>query len=1031
MSMSVGAIDEAALEASALQWFMQAGYAVRFGPDIAPGEPGAARERHDEAFLPDRLRDALAALNPDIPEEALHDAYRKITLAPSPSLIETNHQFHQMLVDGVDVRYRNADGRDVFEKVRVLDFDDPDANDWLVVNQFSVVEDNCHRRADVVVLVNGLPLAVLELKSPTSETATARSGYDQLQTYRNEIPALFHHNEVLVASDGMASRAGTLTGSWEWFLPWKTVEGDVISPPGMSSLEVLIRGIFDKRRFLDLIRHFIVFESDGAEYQKKMALYHQYHAVNKAVESVVAASSAEGDGKAGVVWHTQGSGKSLSMVFLAGKLIQREEMANPTLVVITDRIDLDSQLFSVFSGCRELLRQRPEQAQDREHLRDLLEVPSGGVIFTTLQKFLAEPGADYPCLSDRRNVLVICDEAHRSHYDFVDGLARNMRDALPNASFIAFTGTPLELVGKHTVQVFGDYLDVYNIRQAVEDEATVPIYYEGRLIPLDLSPEEEPLLDAEFDDITEDEEDDERVRLRNKWSRLEQLVGAEDRVERLAADLVEHFEQRLDVIEGKGMVVCMSRRICVDLYNEITKLRPDWHSEDDAEGFVKVVMTGSASDPVDWQQHIRNKARREDLAKRFKDPESTFRLAIVRDMWLTGFDAPPLHTMYVDKPMQGHGLMQTIARVNRVYPGKPGGLIVDYLGIAAKLKQALDYYSSGDREAAGIDQSEAVALLLEELEIVRGLLHGFDYSAAVSADLATMLPVAEAAVEHVLGQHVAEGEEPLRKRFLRHVRGVSEAFALAVPDERALDVRDEVRFLQLVRAGTIKVTKSEGTPEEDIEAAIQQMLSRAVVSGEVIDIFSEAGLERPDISVLSDEFLREVQGMEHKNVAAEALRKLLEGRIRIHERKNPLQARSFAEMLKEAMQRYHNRAIEAAQVIEELLALAHAIRDAEHRGEGMGLTDDELAFYDALAENQSAVEVMGDEELMVIARELLVVVRENATIDWAQREAVRAKLRVICKRILRKHGYPPDLQQSATETVLEQAELLCEGWVGE
>jgi len=1031
MSMKVGVIDESALEASVLQWYAQSDYVVRFGPEIVPGEPGAERERHDEAFLPDRLRDALAALNPDIPAEALNDAYRKITLSPSPSLTETNHQFHQMLVDGIDVQYRNEDGRDVFDKVRVLDFDDMDANDWLVVNQFSVVEDNCHRRADVVVFVNGLPLAVLELKSPTSETATARSGHDQLQTYRNEIPALFHHNEVLVASDGMDTRAGTLTGSWEWFLPWKTVEGDVVSPQGMSSLEVLVKGIFEKRRFLDLVRNFIVFESDGAQYEKKMALYHQYHAVNKAVESAVAASSAEGDGRAGVVWHTQGSGKSLSMVFFAGKLIQREEMANPTLVVITDRIDLDNQLFGVFSRCKELLRQEPRQAKDREHLKELLQVPSGGVIFTTLQKFLAEPGATYPCLSDRRNVVVICDEAHRSHYGFMKGLARAMRDALPNASFIAFTGTPIELIGKHTVQVFGDYLDRYDIRQAVEDEATVPIYYEGRLIPLNLSPDEEPLLDEEFDDITEDEEDDERENLKSRWSRLEKLVGAEDRVERLAADLVAHFEQRLEVMNGKGMVVCMSRRICVDVYNEIIALRPDWHADDDHEGFVKVVMTGSASDPVGWQQHVRNKNRREDLAKRFKDPESPFRLAIVRDMWLTGFDAPPLHTMYVDKPMQGHGLMQTIARVNRVYPGKPGGLIVDYLGIAAKLKQALDYYSSDEREAAGIDQAKAVDLLLDELDVLRGLLHGFDYSAAVGADLTTMLPLAEAAVEHILGQHVAEGEQPLRKLFLRHVKGMSEAFALAVPDERALDVRDEVRFLQLVRARTIKLTKSEGTPEEDIETAIQQMLSRAVVSGEVIDIFSEAGLARPDISVLSDEFLREVQGMEHKNLAAEALRKLLEGRIRIHERRNPLQARSFAEMLKEAMRRYHNRVIEAAEVIEELLALAHEIRDAEQRGEEMGLTDDELAFYDALAENESAVEVMGDEQLMIIARELLVVVRENATIDWAQREAVRAKLRVVCKRILRKHGYPPDLQQSATETVLEQAEMLCEGWVGD
>jgi len=1018
--------SEADLEDLTLAWLAELGYEVLCGPDILPGEPNAERKHLDEGFLPKRLRSALRRINTDIPPTAIDDAVRKMTLAPSPSLIETNHTFHTMLRDGIDVQYRTADGRDKWDKVWPIDFSEPANNDWTVVHQLSVVEGDAHRRADIVVYVNGLPLAVIELKNPSSEEATVRSAHNQLRTYQHEIPSLFHHNEVMVASDGLDTRAAPLTAEWEWWLPWKTVEGDEVSPAGMSSLEVAVRGIFEHTRFLDIVRNFVVFESNGGALRKKMALYHQYHAVNAAVESTIDATSAGGDKRAGVVWHTQGSGKSLTMAFYAGKLIEQPEMENPTVVVLTDRRDLDDQLYGTFSRCQELLRQQPLQADDRENLRDLLQRAAGGVIFTTLQKFLPEKGEQFPCMSERRNIVVIADEAHRSHYGFIDGFAKHLRDAVPNASFIAFTGTPIELVGRDTRQVFGDYIDVYDIRQAVEDGATVPIYYEGRLVPLDLTPDAEELLDEEFDEITEDEETDEREELKRRWSRLEKLVGTEARLQELAEDLVEHFETRQEVIEGKGMVVCMSRRICVELYNEIVKLRPAWRANADDEGAVKVVMTGSASDPVEWQQHIRSRARRDDLARRFKDPDDPFQLVLVRDMWLTGFDAPPLHTMYIDKPMQGHTLMQAIARVNRVFRDKPGGLVVDYLGIADKLKRALEYYSESDREATGIDQSEAVAILLEEYEIVSDMFHGFDYSAALDGTLASLLPFVGPAVEHILA---LEDGEDARKRFMEHVSALSKAFALAVPHEDALAIREEVGFFQAVRAGLVKLTKSERDGEEDVETAIQQLVSRSVVSGDVIDIFSEAGLEKPDLSVLSDEFLAEVRGMEHKNLAAEALRKLLERQIRTRERKNPLEASSFAEKLRETILCYRNRTIKAAEVIEELIGLAHEIRDADRRGEEMGLTDDELAFYDALAQNESAVEVMGDEQLRVIARELLEHVRENATIDWSVRESTRAKLRVICKRILRKHGYPPDLQESATHTVLRQAERLCEHWV--
>ncbi len=1023
-------ITEADVEEMALGWFESLGYQVAHGPDIAPDGDKPERARYDDAVLLGRLRAALGRINPQAPEAALDEAARRATTPDSPSLLENNHRFHRMLTEGVDVEVHRGGGEASTVKVWLVDFDRPDANDWLVVNQLSVVQGQHRRRADIVAFVNGLPLAVFELKNPASEAATVESAHRQLRTYMEQIPALFVQNEVLVVSDGTDARAATITAAWSHFLPWKTVDGEGLAPPTAPPLEVLIRGMFDPARFLDLARHFVAFERRHEGMAKKIARYHQFHAVRKAVASTVRATGEQGNGKVGVVWHTQGSGKSLTMAFYAGKLIAQPEMRNPTLVVLTDRNDLDDQLYGTFAGCQELLRQEPRQASSREELRQLLSVPSGGVMFTTIQKFLPESvGEEYPCLSDRRNIVVIADEAHRSHYDFVDGYARNLREALPHASFIAFTGTPIELVGKNTEQVFGDTIDVYDIQQAVEDGATVPIYYEARLIPLTMDEAARPVIDEEFEEVTEGEEIEGKERLKTRWAQVAALVGADERLKRLAADLVEHFENRCAILEGKGMVVCMSRRICVDLYREIVALRPEWDSDDDEQGAVKVVMTGSASDPLDWQPHIRNKPRRERLAERFKKPDDPFRLVIVRDMWLTGFDAPCLHTMYADKPMSGHNLMQAIARVNRVFRDKPGGLVVDYLGLADNLRRALREYSAGDRESAGVDLAEAVAVLEEKLDVVRAMFARFDYSGYRSSEPAERTRLLLAAKEHVYDMDPAADRDENRKRFMEAVSELSRAFALSAPHESALAVRDEVAFFQALRASFAKDRPDRGRSPEELDAAVRQIVSKSVLSGDVVDIFEAAKLGKPDLALLSDDFLVEVRGLEQRNVAVEALRRLIDGGIKARSQRNVVEARSFAEMLEQTLVKYRNRSVEAAVVIEELIALAKEMREAAERGQKLGLTEDELAFYDALADNESAVEVMGDESLMAIARELLEQVRKNATIDWALREPTRAKLRVLVKRILRKHGYPPDLEPKAAETVLEQAERLCETWL--
>jgi type I restriction enzyme R subunit len=1035
--------SESTVEDAALAWLTELGWAVKHGPDISPDgdthlrgdtltptlsqrERGlfsqSERQSYGDVVLLERLRAALQRLNPGLPEDTLADAERRVLRPDAPLLVVNNQQFHRWLVDGITSEYRASDGELRGHPVRLVDFDNPDNNDWVAVNQFTVVENGHNRRPDIVLFVNGLPLAGIELKNPADEAADIWSAYRQYQTYKQEIPSLYTYNDSLVISDGLEARMGTLTAGKEWFLPWRTIEGQEVEPTTRPQLEVLLRGAFDRRRFLDLIRWFIVFDDDGSgKLTKKIAGYHQFHAVQAAVDATVKASRPKGDRKAGVVWHTQGSGKSLTMAFFAGRIVAHPAMENPTIVVITDRNDLDDQLFDTFCGCSELLRQKPVQAESREHLRNLLDVASGGVVFTTIQKFMPEERGSAAALSRRENIVVIADEAHRSQYNFIKGFARDMRDTLPNASFIGFTATPVDFSDRNTRAVFGDDISVYDIQRAVEDKATVPIYYESRLAKIDLPEAEKPKVDAEFEEVTEEEEVTHKERLKSRWARLEKVVGAKKRIAEVAKDLVEHWEQRLEVMDGKAMVVCMSRRICVDLHDEIVKLRPGWGG-DEERGRVKVVMTGSATDPAEWQQHIRNKEKRRKLADRFKDPKDPFQIVIVRDMWLTGFDAPCLHTMYLDKPMRGHGLMQAIARVNRVFRDKPGGLVVDYIGIADSLKKALAAYTeSGGKGKPTFSQEEAVAKMLEKYEVCCALFHGFDRSdwTGKPAQRIALLPKAQ---EHILAQE--DGQE----RYAQAVKELSVAFALSVPHEKTKEIRDDVGFFQAVRAALGRKSPSRRLTEEELDLAIKQIVSRAISADKPIDIFAEAGLKKPDISILSDEFLAEVRGMKQKNLAVELLKKLLNDEITTRKRTFLVQSRSFAEMLDRAIAEYHNRTIETLEVIERLMKLAKEMREAADRGAKLKLSDEELAFYDALETNDSAVSILGDEVLRAIAREVADKVRNNTPIDWSMKESARARLRVLVKRVLRNHGYPPDKQEQATKTVLEQAELIAPRW---
>ncbi len=989
---------EDTVEQAALEWLREIGYTVLHGEVIAPGEAAAERAGYGDVLLLERFRAALYRINGNIPpsarHEAIDEAVRKVTRASTQNALVNNHNFHRLLTEGVDVSYR-LNGQIKHDKVWLIDFHNPRANDWLAVNQFTITDVNLqthaktNRRPDIILFINGLPLVVIELKNAADKQATLRKAFNQLQTYQDDIPSLFTYNALLAISDGVDARLGTLGMGWEWFKPWRTINGDVLAP---SSLETLIKGVFAHERLLDLIRYFIVFEQDDSRLVKKAAAYHQYHAVNKAVEKTIAATGATGDKKVGVVWHTQGSGKSLSMLFYTGKIIQHPAMENPTVIILTDRNDLDDQLYGTFAAGQELLHQEPIQAADRSHLRQLLQVASGGVIFTTIQKFTPE-GQDnvYPILSERRNIIFIADEAHRSQYGFeahvvrgenateayiAYGFAKYVRDALPNASFIGFTGTPVELTDANTRQVFGDYIDVYDIKRAVDDGATVPIYYESRLARIKLRDELRPTLDPSFEEVTEGEELVTKEKLKSKWSQLEAMVGASERLEQIARDIVTHFEQRLEVLDGKGMIVAMSRRIAVDLYDQIIKLRPEWHAAPDDQGVIKVVMTGgSASDVPAFRPHVRTKARRKTLAERFKDPSDPMKLVIVRDMWLTGFDAPPLHTMYIDKPMRGHGLMQTIARVNRVFRDKPGGLIVDYLGIATDLQQAITQYTAAGSDRPAAQQEEAVIVMLTQHDITRAFFHGFDYSAFHGGTPTERLTVILHAMEHILTQ------EDGKKRYMELVTRLSKAFTLSIPDDRALAIRDEVAFFQVVRATFAKTTFTEGRDQEDLNSAIKQLVSQAVTSPNIINLLEAAGLKSPDISILSDEFLEDVRQLPHKNLALELLRKLINDDIKTRSSKNAVQARSFADLLDKTILRYQNRSIDAAQVIAELIDIAREIRESNQRGTELGLNEEELAFYDALAVSESAKQVMGDRQLAVIAVELVQQVRSNVTID--------------------------------------------------
>ncbi len=1042
-------LSEAAVEQVVLDQLATLGYSIATDADIGPDGKAPEREAYADVVLIKRLTAAIDRLNPAIPAEARADAVRKVLATEKPSLVEENRRLHKLMVEGVDVEFYSDDGTIRGDKVHLIDFADQDKNDWLVTSQFTVIEGSINRRPDVVVFVNGLPLGVIELKAPGGENATLAGAFNQLQTYKAQIPSLFRTNTVLVTSDGITARVGSLTADQERFMPWRTTDGKIIAAKGQPELGVLIEGIFERRRLLDLLHDFTVFGETGAGLAKIIAGYHQFHAVRHAVEKTVEASSPEGDRKVGVIWHTQGSGKSLLMAFYAGQLVRRPELENPTIVVITDRNDLDDQLFATFSMCRDLIRQTPVQAESREDLQSALSRAAGGVIFTTIQKFSPPAGeASYPMLSDRRNIVVIADEAHRSQYGFkarieqktgeiAYGFAKYLRDALPNASFIGFTGTPIEKDDVNTPAVFGEYIDVYDISRAVEDGATVPIYYESRLARIELPEEEKPKIDAEIEELTEDEATTEQEKIKRKWATVEALVGSEKRLAMVAADLVQHFEDRVAAMDGKAMVVCMSRRICVALYNQIIALRPDWHSDDDASGLVKIVMTGSASDPQDWQPHIGTKARRDLLAKRAKDPKDPLKLVIVRDMWLTGFDAPSMHTMYIDKPMKGHGLMQAIARVNRVFRDKPAGLVVDYIGIAQNLKNALGQYSGSDQRQVGIDESEAVAILLEKYEVVKAMFHGFDYEHGLAGTPHERLVVLAEAIEWILArQQEAAAKETSEdakrqenRRYQDAVLALSKAFALASATDEAREIRDEVGFFQTVRAALVKSLDGGGGSAADREFAIQQILNRAVVSTGIVDILAAAGITTPDISILSDEFLAEIQQLEKKNLALEALRKLLNDEIRSRSKTNVVETKRFSERLEAAIARYHTNAISTVEVLQELIELAKEVRAAQRRGEDEGLSQDEIAFYDALAENESAVELMGNDSLKVIAHELLVSLKGSVTVDWSHRESARARMRVLVKRILRKHGYPPDFQDAAVQTVLRQAETLSANWM--
>lgn len=1025
-------MTEDQLEQETLGWLADTGYSHCYGLDMAPDGTAPERSNYSQVLLVGRLREAINRLNPTVPLGAREDALQQVLNLDTPVLLAANRAFHQLLVNGVPVEYQK-DGETRGDFVRLIDFTEVTANEWLAVNQFSVKGAKYTRRPDIILFVNGLPLVLLELKNPADEKADIWKAYDQIQTYKEQIPDVFQYNELLVISDGTEARLGSLSANVERFMAWRTIDGLTLDPLGQfNELETLIRGVLAPVTLLDFLRFFVLFEDDGT-LVKKIAGYHQFHAVRSAIDQVVAASRPGGSRKGGVVWHTQGSGKSITMTCFAARVMREAAMENPTIVVITDRNDLDGQLFGVFSLSQELLREQPVQGETRQDLRaKLANRPSGGIVFATIQKFM--PGEDedsFPILSDRHNIVVIADEAHRTQYGFESkfkgdtkgyqvGYAQHLRDALPNATFVAFTGTPVSSEDRDTRAVFGDYISIYDMQQSRDDGATVAIYFESRLAKLGLKTDLLADIDAEVDELAEDEEDDQQARLKSQWAALEKVVGAEPRIQQVAADLVEHFEERNQAQTGKAMIVAMSRDICVHLYNAIIALRPEWHDEDPEKGVIKVVMTGSASDKPLLRPHIYSKQTKKRIEKRFKDPDDPMRLVIVRDMWLTGFDAPCVHTMYVDKPMKGHNLMQAIARVNRVFRDKQGGLVVDYIGIANDLKQALrEYTASKGRGRPTVDAFEAYAVLEEKLDILRALLHDFDYSGFLTGGHSMLAKTAN----YVLG--IKDG----KKRFGDTALAMSKAFTLCCTLDEARAVREEVAFFQAVK---VLLTKREISAKkltnQERELAIRQIIGSALVSDEVVDIFDAAGLEKPNIGILDENFLNDVRNLPERNLAVELLERLLEGEIKTRFATNVIQHAKFSELLANVIARYQNRAIETAQVMEELIAMAKKFKEAISRGEELGLNADELAFYDALANNEEAVREMGDEILKKIAHELAESLRQSVSVDWSVRDSVRARLRLMVKRILRKYKYPPDQQEEAVQLVLEQAETLSAEW---
>ena len=1050
------------LEQAAIEILQELDYSYAFGPDIAYDGDTPERNNYKDVLLEQRVKDALFSINRHLPEEALEEAYRKIITFNSPVLVDNNKEFHKLLVEGIDVSF-SKDGTIKTEKAYIIDFKNINKNDFLVVNQFTIVEKE-ERRPDLIIFVNGIPLVVIELKSASDENVGIEEAYNQIQTYKNDIPSLFNYNAFCILSDGINAKAGTITSNEERFMNWRSIDGETVESLDVPQYEVMLRGMLSKERLLDIVENFLLFQtSRKADYDsngnkigdkavniKILAGYHQYFAVKKAVEKTKLACSENGDKKAGVIWHTQGSGKSFSMVFYAAQLVK--QLNNPTIVVLTDRNDLDDQLFGTFAKSADILRQTPKQADVRKlsdeqkqsnvkakdnskevnGLFDLLnDRESGGIIFTTIQKFKPEDG-EMPALTDRRNVIIMADEAHRSQYGFEAktdkegnvkyGYAKYLRDALPNATFIGFTGTPIELDDKSTPVVFGDYIDIYDMTRAVEDGATVKIYYENRIIKLDTNEDIIEEIDEEFDEITEGQEDNDKEKYKSKWSRLEAVVGSPSRIKKLAEDIVNHYEEKAKTVDGKAMVVCMSRKICVDLYDEIIKLRPDWHSDDVDKGKIKVVMTGSAADNERLQAHIGGKQRRDTLANRMKDNNDELKIVIVRDMWLTGFDVPSMHTMYIDKPMKGHNLMQAIARVNRVFKDKSGGVVVDYLGILESLKKALKQYTDSDKHNTGIDTSAAIAVMVEKLEVLRDMVHGLDYSGYMGDSQAQRIRAITTGMNLVLGF-----DEKDQKEFKQIATELAKAHALCAATDEGKEVALEVSYFKAVKASLVKLDtkKVVKKSKQEMEARVNQLLEKSIISEEVIDVFDTLGIKRPDVSILSEEFLEEVKGMKEKNLAAEMLKKLLEGNLKAMERTNLVKSEKFSEKLKKTLNKYRNQAITNAEVIEELIKMAHDLKNMKTREEELGLNSDEIAFYDALTDDDAVKEFMTDETLKMIAHELTYAIRRNISIDWSIRKSAQAGMRRIIKRLLKKYDYPPDKSKKALETVLRQAELMC------